>query len=121
MSGKEKKIKLRHILKDYTYTAYLYYDSELEVDEKFSNPIKNAIKNENLEGFTYINASKGLVENWRYFEKDYKTDSVFELKYGDIVIGNASVCFENDKSGTCDNMLIKNIRIKFKNCNCKMI
>ncbi|BCZ26391.1 hypothetical protein EUBC25_04780 [Claveliimonas bilis] len=106
MSEIEKMVELHHTVNDYTHKIFLYYQSEKDFFENFQNPLENR---------SYIEAHTGFIENWRYFEKDYKVDSVFELKYKNVLIGKVLICFEEDsKPGTYDNKLIKNIKIKFE-------
>ena len=72
MSGVEQMIELHHTVNDYTHKIFLYYQSEKDFLENFQNPLENR---------SYIEAQTGLIENWRYFENDYKKSHVFELKY----------------------------------------
>lgn len=106
MSEIEKMVELHHIANDYTHKIFLYYQSEKDFFENFQNPLENR---------SYIEAHTGLVENWRYFEEDYKKGHMFELKYKNISMGEVGFYFEEDtKLGTYDNKFIKNIKIKFK-------
>lgn len=102
----EKMVELHHVSNDYTHKIFLYFSSEKDFLENFRNPLENRCS---------IEATNGIIENWRYFEKDYKADPVFELKYKNVLIGKVLICFEEDsKPGKCDNKLIKNIKIKFE-------
>lgn len=106
MSGVEQMIELHHTVNDYTHKIFLYYQSEKDFLENFQNPLENR---------SYIEAQTGLIENWRYFENDYKKSHVFELKYKNISRGEVRFYFEADtKLGTYDNKIIKNIKIKFE-------
>ena len=120
MSWAEFGIKLHCLETDYSHYIWLYFDNQKKLYENFLEPIQRAKEKDDIDIVT-LKKEKGMTEVARHFETDYKIDRYFEITVrNSATIKDVIFLYEEDNSVQhhYDNLFMKNIQIKFRNCNC---